>query len=408
MYEIIEKQKIKNRNHYLVKTKYGLCTIACDKWNLGRRPDIRSAINKTEYFVNQANEIHNYNFNYNNSMYIDSKTKLEIECKNGHKFSQSPNSHLQGQGCRKCYDLEVNGSNKLNTLEAFITKANEVHSYLYNYDNFIYVNSRTKSHITCGIHGDFIQIPSDHLQGKGCPQCCTTFKLNNDTFIIKAKEVHNGRYDYSLVTYKNIVTPILIKCHLHGIFETTPQSHLSGANCQTCAKESLKMSLEKFKEKSHIIHQNKYDYSSVKFDSLKDYIDIICPTHGSFKQIANNHITGNGCKECFILLSGWTRSNFKKRCEEYSKGFGTFYIIHCFNTSESFYKVGITSKSVEERYKGSNRMPYKYEVVQEIKDISDNVYNLEVLIKNYISVNSLKYIPEIKFGGSTTECFQTI
>ena len=58
----------------------------------------------------------------------------------------------------------------------------------------------------------------------------------------------------------------------------------------------------------------------------------------------------------------------------------------------TFRQVGITSKSVEERYKGSNRMPYKYEVVQEIKDISDNVYNLEVLIKNYISVNSLKYL----------------
>ena len=279
MYEIIEKQKIRNRNHYLVKTKYGLCTIACDKWNLGRRPSIQAALNKTEYFINQANEVHNFRFDYSNSTYVDSKTKLQIVCKSGHKFSQSPNSHLQGQGCRKCYDLELNGYHKTDTLETFISKANKIHNNLYDYSNFTYINSRTKSSVTCKIHGGFEQKPSDHLQGKGCPKCSD-------------------------------------------------------------------------------------------------------------------------------LLLGWTRTDFRLRCQQNNNGFGVLYIIRCFNENESFYKIGITSSNLPRRYNSNHSMPYKYEVIQEIRDISDNIYNLEVLIKKYISVNGLKYLPLIKFGGSATECFQ--
>ena len=41
----------------------------------------------------------------------------------------------------------------------------------YNYDKFVYVNAHTKSIITCPIHGDFEQTPSNHLQGKGCKEC---------------------------------------------------------------------------------------------------------------------------------------------------------------------------------------------------------------------------------------------
>lgn len=406
MYEIIEKQKRNNRNYYLVKTSYGLCTIACDKWNLGRRPDIRSAINKTEYFVNQSNEVHDFSFDYSNSVYVDSKTKVEIHCRLGHIFLQSPNSHLQGQGCRVCYDEELNGNGKVDTLNTFVNKANSVHSQLYLYNNFVYVNSRIKSFVTCKIHGNFEQKPADHLQGKGCPRCFSTFRLDNESFKSKANEIHFGRYDYSLVNYSNLITPVLIKCSIHGVFETTPQSHLNGSNCQLCAKDSLKMSLEEFKDRSNSIHKNKYDYSLVKFDSLKDYIDIICPLHSNFSQIANNHLNGNGCINCSNLLLGWTRTNFKLRCQQNNNGLGVFYIIRCFNEDEEFYKVGITSNSIPIRYNSQSSMPYDYEVIQEIKDVSDNVYNFETLIKNYISFNGLKYAPLIKFGGSTTECFQ--
>ena len=47
-----------------------------------------------------------------------------------------------------------------------------------------------------------------------------------------------------------------------------------------------------------------------------------------------------------------------------------------------------------------------YEIIEKQKRNNRNYYFVDILIKNYISFNGLKYAPLIKFGGSTTECFQ--
>lgn len=57
------------------------------------------------------------------------------------------------------------------TTETFITKAKEIHNDLYSYDKVVYIDSRTKVTITCKIHGDFDQVPSSHIQKHGCLKC---------------------------------------------------------------------------------------------------------------------------------------------------------------------------------------------------------------------------------------------
>ena len=50
--------------------------------------------------------------------------------------------------------------------ETFISNALEVHSGFYDYSKVDYKNSKIKVIITCPVHGDFEQIPSDHLRKK--------------------------------------------------------------------------------------------------------------------------------------------------------------------------------------------------------------------------------------------------
>jgi hypothetical protein len=39
-----------------------------------------------------------------------------------------------------------------------------------------------------------------------------------------------------------------------------------------------------------LVHGDKYDYSLVDFNSIKDKVKIICKIHGEFEQKAENHI----------------------------------------------------------------------------------------------------------------------
>lgn len=57
--------------------------------------------------------------------------------------------------------------------------------------------------------------------------------MNNKTiiFIEKAIKIHNNRYNYSNVKYSKSDNKIEIICKVHGLFLQTPHGHLRGFNC---------------------------------------------------------------------------------------------------------------------------------------------------------------------------------
>jgi hypothetical protein len=120
-------------------------------------------------FIVKANDVHNHKYEYLNVNYINTKTKVLITCKTHGDFKQTPAMHLRGQGCSICGEGKK-GRKKLTTDE-FLSKAKNVHQNRYKYVNTIYKGYFEKLLITCEIHGNFTQTPSDHLQGYGCPIC---------------------------------------------------------------------------------------------------------------------------------------------------------------------------------------------------------------------------------------------
>ena len=67
----------------------------------------------TEEFIEQAKEIHCDIYDYSEVKYKNTHTKIIIICpiNNQGRFKQEPNSHLSGNGCRKCTNK---GESKLN------------------------------------------------------------------------------------------------------------------------------------------------------------------------------------------------------------------------------------------------------------------------------------------------------
>lgn len=115
-----------------------------------------------------------------------------------------------------------------------------------------------------------------------------------------------------------------------------------------------------------------------------------------------HHLLGkNGCPICKNKGHSWSRSQYIERCGNKEC---LLYIIKCFNETEEFYKIGITSKSVKERFYGKVSIPYEYEILKIIKGNAEQIWDLENHYK-YKIFNIYKYIPKIKFSGYT-ECFQ--
>jgi rubrerythrin len=121
------------------------------------------------------------------------------------------------------------------TKDDFIRSARKVHGDKYDYSKVVYKNNKTDVCIICPIHGEFYQTPNSHLKGRGCPICGGTKKSTKEDFIIKAKQVHGDKYDYSKVVYVNNQIKVCIICPIHGEFYQTPKNHLSGQGCPKCS-----------------------------------------------------------------------------------------------------------------------------------------------------------------------------
>lgn len=188
------------------------------------------------------------------------------------------------------------------TTEVFIKKAEKIHANTYDYSQTKYNYSYEEVTIICKIHGPFLQVPQNHLKGKGCKQCgidkrTNSIKSNTDTFIKKSIDIHSDKYEYSQVIYINNYTPVNIICKKHGAFAQTPSNHLLGYGCNICSN-TIKKTNESFIVQANIIHENKYDYSKLNYINGKTNVEIICHIHGPFLQRAESHLSGRGCPSC--------------------------------------------------------------------------------------------------------------
>jgi very-short-patch-repair endonuclease len=188
------------------------------------------------------------------------------------------------------------------TTEEFIQRCNILHNNIYDYNLVDYKNNKSKVKIICHTHGVFDQLALTHLSGKGCCLCGINqakqkTTSNTTDFITKAIVLHNNKFDYSLVKYCSAHGKVDIICPLHGHFKQTAGNHLKGHGCPNCTYNNG--NIEDFIKKANSIHNNKYSYDKAIYKQNKTKLIITCPKHGDFNQTPDKHLNRNyGCPIC--------------------------------------------------------------------------------------------------------------
>ena len=295
--------------------------------------------NKKEKFIEKSNKKHDTKYDYSKVEYVNSKTKVCIICPEHGEFWQTPAAHVRGDECPKCANKK-RGKRTVIT-ESLIEKYQSIHNSKYTYEKTQYIDANTKICVTCPEHGDFYILPFNHLNGQGCPKCKGR-NLTQEEIIENFKKIHGDKYDYSKVEYKKSKEKVCITCPIHGDFYQTPQKHLSGQGCPKCSvserEQNKPMSSSFFIKRSNEQHGNFYTYENISFKNLHEKVEIICPIHGSFKQIAQDHINGHGCPKCSVIKREQNKpmssSFFIKRSNERHDNFYTYKNISFKNLHE--------------------------------------------------------------------------
>ena len=196
------------------------------------------------------------------------------------------------------------------TIEDFIKEAKLLNPN-YDYSQVIYSGNKDKVKIICDKGHIFYQSPNHHLKGEKCPYCSKCGKYTTETFIKKCKELHNNKYDYSLVEYKNTKSKVKIICPVHGIFEQNAGSHLLGYGCSKCGRDVIRKSTQELVEQLKQLYGDYYNYSLVKWNGRENKIKIICPKHGVQSINTRYALRGNMCcKECYFDTKRLTQEEF--------------------------------------------------------------------------------------------------
>ena len=178
--EFIEKARMVHGDRYdYTLVKYSNCKnnikIICDKHgefeqiatnhlNGSNCPKCVGLYMDTNYFIEKANIVHKYKYDYSLVNYINQLIPVEIICKKHCIFKQLSNHHLQKSGCPKCVGFKK-------TTEEFINQSKIIHGDIYDYSLVNYINATNKIKILCFKHVMFEQKPNGHLNGKGCKYC---------------------------------------------------------------------------------------------------------------------------------------------------------------------------------------------------------------------------------------------
>lgn len=262
-----------------------------------------------ENLIIKSKEIYGSIYDYSDNdpnLVNNSSAEIKIKCTIcDYQWKSNVNHHINGKvGCSSC-------SERLRwTFDRFLLEAKVIHGEKYNYsliNKQIIWNTKSRIDIIClDCPYQWSTSLASHIYNKrGCPNCSKRAKWTKETFIQRACEIHNNKYDYSDITentIKNAYSRVSISCNTCKYkWDCNIHNHISGkTGCPKCNKR-LKWTFDEFVKAASLIHENKYSYYEyTPVTSGKSKVSVICNTCDfiSNHKIKDHIYKKTGCLSC--------------------------------------------------------------------------------------------------------------
>lgn len=178
-------------------------------------------------FVQKANSKYKNLYDYSKTVYVNNRTDVCVTCRNHGDFWVKPTRHLyRNQGCPECscktqWSFEKFFDELNNRLPHYLDDIEIV-----NYNDICTLSEdsfkieKTEILLKCKIDGHIWKSCGKRmLLNQGCPQCghrkCgDSLKISKDDFLNQVKEKNpNILNEYTIIEYKNSITPVIVKCN---------------------------------------------------------------------------------------------------------------------------------------------------------------------------------------------------
>lgn len=219
-----------------------------------------------EEFIFKSNKIFNNKYQYVESSYKGTSNKLIIVCPKHGEFKQLGKTHIDGHGCLKCSNLNIDDLDNLKR------------DYDYSLIEKDIKTLRSKISIICNNHGIFNQTVYAHFYLKqDCPKCKNTskgelrieeFLLKNNIQFEKQKKFNNCKNRRAL-PFDFYLKELNICIEYDGIQHFKPVEYFGGEN-------GLKITQQHDKIKNEYCSKNNIHLIRISYlDNISEKLNII-------------------------------------------------------------------------------------------------------------------------------------
>nr|QQV29524.1 hypothetical protein K-LCC10_0269 [Kaumoebavirus] len=237
-------------------------------------------IRTPQMFSAEVKEIHGDIYEIDEKTYKGTMYNVAVKCKKcQHSWQTKPSSLISKhnpKGCPKCAIIE-----KTKSPEKILAMSKEVHGELYEYDVSSMNGMSNKMKIICKKHGPFLQTPSGHVSGRGCPTCSckTEAKIKKMLEIYFEDTFMKGRHDFLLWEPTNKKLELDGYCENRKIaFEYNGAQHYKKVGFWKVDDAKLEDQIKRDKFRQERCKEERISLITIPYDvtDLDDILDIIC------------------------------------------------------------------------------------------------------------------------------------
>lgn len=299
-YEYLSVEMVNGKKYFTASCKkHGifkqLATEHISRKRICRDCAVGSLDERQANFIKQSNKTHRKKYDYSKVIYKNMDTKVEIICSKHGSFFQRASDHQKGSGCWDC-QKQSSAKTRMKPFKEAQEQFHKVHKNKYQYKEADWKGMNVKIKIICPKHGEFFQVPKDHLgygnrKEQGCPQCSKFPPLTFKEFLRRSLETHGSRYEYHKETFVDSQTKMKITCLEHGDFYQTPSKHTfkNGQGCRKC-KNKMEGRIAKYLKQKSIVHRE-YAIKKKFFDFYLPAYNLIIERDGE-QHYKNKQIQG--------------------------------------------------------------------------------------------------------------------
>lgn len=235
--------------------------------------------------------------------YTSSNGFIKAVCPTHGAFQRRFDLLVRGRFCPLC-GYARKGKSRLIPHSEAIQKMQSVRPD-YDFTQFIYTNSTTKSIVLCPSHGAFLATYQGIIYGHGCPKCKGAANAlrcsKSEAQAVAEMRLIAPQYSYENYEFKTVKTKGLVTCAKHGDFSATHSAIVRGRGCPSCGIEARglksRLSPETVIERMQGVFPA-YDFSKFAYKGSSVLGTVVCPKHGDFRGRYPDLVRGVGCTKC--------------------------------------------------------------------------------------------------------------